>query len=65
MLGLQLKKERRRREHPAPFIDLLVELRTEIRTEKLYALSDQIRDRLTELGVILEDSKEGTSWRWK
>jgi len=48
----------------AKFIDLLVEVRTEVRKQKLWALSDMIRDRLKELGVILEDSREGTTWRW-
>jgi cysteinyl-tRNA synthetase len=24
-----------------------------------------VRDHLAELGVLLEDSKEGTTWRWK
>ncbi|HQN44132.1 MAG TPA: cysteine--tRNA ligase, partial [Anaerolineaceae bacterium] len=46
------------------FIDLLLELRKELRQQKLWALSDRIRDRLTELGVTIEDSKEGSSWRW-
>jgi len=27
-------------------------------------LSDQIRDRLKELGVTIEDSRDGTVWRW-
>ena len=49
----------------APFIDLLVELRTEMRRQKLWALSDLVRNRLVQLGVILEDSKEGTSWHWQ
>jgi cysteinyl-tRNA synthetase len=49
----------------APFIDLLVEIRRELRKQKLWALSDQIRDRLTALDVIMEDTKEGTIWRWK
>jgi cysteinyl-tRNA synthetase len=48
-----------------PFIDLLVAVRTELRTQKLWSLSDQIRDRLLEMDVILEDSKSGTTWRWK
>jgi len=47
------------------FIDLLIELRRELRAQKLWALSDQVRDRLAELGVLLEDSKEDTTWRWK
>ncbi len=46
------------------FIELLVEVRSEIRKQKLWALSDLIRDRLKELGVTLEDSKDGTRWRW-
>jgi cysteinyl-tRNA synthetase len=47
------------------FIDLLVEVRGQARAEKLWALSDMIRDRLKELGVAIEDSKDGTSWRWE
>ena len=48
-----------------PFVDLLVQIRTELRQQKLWTLSDQIRDRLRELGVILEDSKEDSTWRWE
>ena len=64
VLGLQLNRKEEGDQSAAPFIDLLVELRTEIRKEKLYALSDQIRDRLAELGVTLEDSKQGTTWHF-
>jgi cysteinyl-tRNA synthetase len=46
-----------------PFIDLLVELRDELREAKLYELSDKVRGRLTELGIALEDTSEGTRWR--
>jgi cysteinyl-tRNA synthetase len=49
----------------APYIQLLIELRRELREQKLWALSDQIRARLVELGVLLEDNKDGTTWRWK
>ncbi len=45
-------------------VDLLVEVRGEVRKQKLWPLSDLIRDRLNALGVSIEDSKEGTSWRW-
>lgn len=47
-----------------PFVDLLLEVRTEIRKQKLWALSDLIRDRLKALGVTVEDSKEGSRWHW-
>ncbi len=44
-------------------LDLLVELRTESRTKKDFATADRIRDSLDELGVTIEDRKEGTLWR--
>ena len=46
------------------FVELLLEVRTEVRKQKLWAMSDLIRDRLKELNVIVEDSKDGTTWRW-
>ncbi len=46
------------------FIDLLLEVRSEVRKQKLWALSDLIRDRLKDLGVIVEDSREGSTWRY-
>jgi cysteinyl-tRNA synthetase len=44
---------------------MLVAVREELRGQKLWDLSDEIRDHLDELGVSLEDGKEGTTWRWK
>ena len=52
-------------EQAAPFIQLLIDLRLELRKEKLWSLADSIRTNLAELGVLLEDSKDGTNWRWK
>ena len=66
VFGLQLDQPSRSSSSAADsFVDLLVEIRSELREQKLWALSDQVRDRLTELGVLLEDSKTGTTWRWK
>jgi cysteinyl-tRNA synthetase len=65
VLGLKLEEEHAVDQAAGPFIDLLVELRLEMRKQKLYGISDQIRDRLSELGVILEDGKNGTTWRMK
>jgi cysteinyl-tRNA synthetase len=47
-----------------PFIDLLLEVRAEVRAQKLWAVSDLIRDRLKALGVTVEDSKQGSTWHW-
>jgi cysteinyl-tRNA synthetase len=44
-------------------LDRLVELRTESRKAKNFAVADQIRKRLTELGITLEDRAGGTGWR--
>ena len=46
-----------------PFIELLMELRDDLRDAKQYELSDKLRARLAEMGVILEDSAQGTRWR--
>ena len=48
-----------------PFIELLLEVRANAREQKLWALSDLIRDRLVELGVQVEDTKGGSAWTWK
>ena len=47
----------------APFIELLVELRKELRSRKVFDVADGIRTRLEELGIALEDGAEGTRWR--
>ena len=49
----------------APFVELLIDLRRELRQQKLWPLADQLRASLAELGVLLEDNKDGTTWRWK
>ncbi len=46
------------------FVDLLIQVRSEVRKQKLWALSDQIRDGLNQLGITIEDNRDGTTWRW-
>jgi len=43
-------------------IDLIVKVRHELRLKKEYGLADWIRTQLSELGIRLMDSKEGTKW---
>ena len=64
MLGLRLQEKQGSGGNADKFIDLLVEVRSEVRKQKLWQLSDLIRDQLKELGITLEDTKEGTTWRW-
>jgi cyanophycinase-like exopeptidase len=46
-----------------PYIELLLELRMNFRSAKQWDQADLIRQRLTTLGIILEDSPQGTTWR--
>ena len=64
VLGLQLEKEAvKAGAEVGPFIELLLDVRRELRNQERFDLADTIRDRLTELGVTIEDSKGGTVWR--
>jgi cysteinyl-tRNA synthetase len=63
VLGLTLERSRAV-EEVAPFIELLVQVRQELREEKQWALADRIRDGLQSLGVVLEDEAGGTRWRF-
>ena len=65
VLGLQLEEQSGSGNAADPFIDLLVSLRRDLRAEKNWALSDKLRNELKALGVILEDSKDGTTWSWE
>jgi cysteinyl-tRNA synthetase len=64
VMGLTL--EEARPETPAePFIEALVQLRQELREAKQYARADDIRSRLAGMGVALEDTPQGTVWKYR
>lgn len=44
-------------------IELFIKLRIELKKEKNFALADRIRDELKMLGILLEDTKEGTTYK--
>lgn len=46
----------------APYVDLLLGIRTDLRGAKQWAYSDRIRDDLDALGITIADSPEGSSW---
>jgi cysteinyl-tRNA synthetase len=62
VLGLRLEQGERAIE-AAPFVDLLVKIRNELRAAKQYQLADRVRDGLAELDITLEDSPDGTTWK--
>ncbi len=43
-------------------MQLLISIRNEARKTKDFKTSDEIRDKLKELGIALNDGKEGTKW---
>jgi len=43
---------------------ILVDIRENARAQKLWDISDSIRDRLKEIGIVLEDSPQGTRWKF-
>lgn len=44
-------------------VELILDVREQLRVKKDYELSDHLRDKLTELGVVLEDTSDGIKWR--
>jgi len=46
----------------SPFIELLISVRNELRDAKQFGPSDKIRDGLHALGIVLEDTPDGTVW---
>ena len=44
-------------------MQILIDLRAELRKNKMYDLADMIRDRLKEAGIVMEDSKDGAKWK--
>lgn len=43
-------------------MELLLDLRQKAKAEKNFATADEIRQRLQEMGIVIKDSKEGSSW---
>jgi cysteinyl-tRNA synthetase len=44
-------------------IQLLIETREKLRKAKQWQLADMVRQRLTGLGIALEDTPKGTIWK--
>ena len=63
VLGLNLTTPEAGGQSIAPFVDLLLTIRQDLRKAKQWALSDKIRDELKALGVVVEDSAQGSTWR--
>ena len=47
----------------APFVELLLEIRNELRESKQFDMADSIRDRLESMNISIEDSQKNTTWK--
>jgi cysteinyl-tRNA synthetase len=63
VLGLQLAAPAAAELPVAPFVELLLDVRLELRKAKQWALADKIRDDLKALGILIEDTAQGSQWR--
>ena len=53
------------REVVGPFVDVLLELRAQVRADKRFDLSDIIRDRLAATNVEVRDTPQGVEWGFR
>ncbi len=47
----------------APYVDLLLQVRSDLRSAKQWTQADLIRDRLNEIGILIQDSPSGSVWQ--
>jgi cysteinyl-tRNA synthetase len=63
VLGFTLKKPEAQPIDPEPLITILLAIRSELRQAKQWELADEIRKKLSNIGILLEDTPKGTTWK--
>ncbi|WP_300360624.1 cysteine--tRNA ligase [Fusobacterium sp.] len=62
VFGVLLKSQENIGNLTSDLVEFLLELRRKARADKNWALSDEIRDRLGEMGIKIKDGKDKTTW---
>ena len=62
ILGIVYNEKTEDNDDDAAQIEALIEERTAARKEKNWARADEIRNQLTEMGIVLEDTPQGVKW---
>src|SRR6056297_3377626 len=66
ILGIEReKKETGNNQLTEQLIDMILDIRLEAKKNKDFKTADTIRDKLTELGVVVKDTKDGFNWELK
>jgi cysteinyl-tRNA synthetase len=65
VLGLTLKEKTQPISDAEAFVGLLASIRDDLRQNRQWELADKIRKGLADLGVTLEDTPEGTRWKYR
>jgi len=64
ILGLKNEKtDSKTSEALSKVMELIIDIRAKVKADKNFELSDKIRDKLTDAGIQIKDTKEGTAWK--
>jgi cysteinyl-tRNA synthetase len=63
VLGILTDREELENELVPDLVELLLDLRSNLRDKGDYEAADKIRDQLDELGIALKDTAQGTEWK--
>jgi len=62
---LGFKEEKKTDEISPKLLEMIIEIRNQLRKKKEYELSDEIRYKLKELGIIIDDKRDSSIYRWE
>jgi len=62
ILGLKLNKNKVNNEVTDDLMQLILNLRSDAKSNKDFKTADTIRDKLKEIGIKIKDHREGTNW---
>ena len=62
VLGLTFTETQNSSEHLEQVMNMVLELRAQVRAEKNWSLADSIRDGLANAGIVVKDGKDGAKW---
>ena len=62
-LEIQIESSKKNIERFEMLVEKLILLRSKLRNEKNYELSDEVRDILESSGLQIEDSDQGIQWK--